>query len=245
MIWASSVWRKEMVICKNCFHVRFLEFQSHSKHKKNHFDVCLNKLVLERIQVISLSGFMLILTRMWIDICMSCMSRKLQSGHMKHLQGLFRMEKHWLSIRIACIWSERALSGLLRRFMLLATIDPDFLEMNDRANFNCICRLPPSLIMPTSVLGFKCLQERVGYLQKLSSCKISGISKSFQAQKPFWCLFKQTYSRKNSSDLFVRFYVDFDKNVKRCLFACLVFQKGFDQVWWSICMACFTWRSIA
>ena len=45
-----------------------MEFQSHSKHK-NHFDVCLNKLVLERIQVISLSSFTLILTRMLNDAC--------------------------------------------------------------------------------------------------------------------------------------------------------------------------------
>ena len=37
----------------------------------------------------------------------------------------------------------------------------------------------------TSVLCYECLQERGDYLQKLFSCKIFGISKSLQAQKPF------------------------------------------------------------
>ena len=44
-----------------------------------------------------------------------------------------------------------------------------FLKKNDGASFNCICRLPPSLAIPTSVLGFKssvCM-KRVGYLQIL------------------------------------------------------------------------------
>ena len=40
---ALSICRKWMVICKNYFHVKLLEFQSHSKHK-NHFDVCLTNL---------------------------------------------------------------------------------------------------------------------------------------------------------------------------------------------------------
>ena len=59
-------------------------------------------------------------------------------------------------------------------------------KRNDEANFNCICRLPPPVwLCPNSVLGFKYLQERVGYLQRLFSWKIFGISKSFQAQNHF------------------------------------------------------------
>ena len=104
--------------------------------------------------------------------------------------------------------------------------DPSFvkhsLKGNDWANFNCVFRLVLIWPCPTSALSFKCLQEMVGYLERLFSYKIFEISKSFQKQKPFWCLFKWTCSQKNSSNLIVGFYVAFDKNVKWCSFHVLL-----------------------
>ena len=44
--------------------------------------------------------------------------------------------------------------------------DLDSLKRNDGANFNFILDCPPVWSCPKSVLGFRCLQEGVGYLQR-------------------------------------------------------------------------------
>jgi len=92
--------------------------------------------------------------------------------------------------------------------------DPDSLKRNYGASFNCICRLPSVRSCPKSVLGSKCFQEMVGYLQRW--CFHVGFLE-FQSHSKHKCHFDvclTNFSRKNSSDLIVRFYVDFDKNVK-------------------------------
>ena len=88
------------------------------------------------------------------------------------------------------------------RFSILTCppeFDPDSLKRNDGANFNFILDCPPIWSCPKSVLGFRCLQEGVGYLQRLhfhvgflefqSHCKIQklfGLPQSGHATPVLW-----------------------------------------------------------
>jgi hypothetical protein len=78
-------------------------------------------------------------------------------------------------------------SGVCRKGLVICK---DGVFMWDFWNFKVIPSTKTILIAQvgschTSVLGYECLQKRDGYLQKIFSCKTFGISKSFQAQKPF------------------------------------------------------------
>ena len=64
--------------------------------------------------------------------------------------------------------------------------------------FDC----PPAWSCPCSiqVWGWGYMKEDLVFDKELFSCRIFGISKLFQTQKSFWCLFKANSFWRNSSD---------------------------------------------